>query len=231
VHTLANVTVADNGSGVVLNNALSRVENSLIIGNTYSGLAAGSVSPVTRYNDVWGNGTNYTGLTPGLGDLSLDPRFVDPGQGDYRLQIGSPVVDAGDPNALFNDRDGSRNETGAYGGPGAPAYVLSRADAPIHSLGAFTVSWQGRAADGVAGYDVQYRVGPSGLWQDWLSDVTGLSAPFGPSDPVSVTLGNVYCFRSRGRDGVGNLEPYPPAQDACTSVTDKIIYLPIVMKR
>jgi len=110
--------------------------------------------------------------------------------------------------------------------------VLSRLFAPPFSRQtSFSVSWQGRAADGVDSFDIQYRLGRSGVWQDWLSGVTSLSAVFGPADPVPVTPGEVYCFRSRARDRIGSLEPYSSQPGACTFVVEEIIYLPIVMKR
>jgi hypothetical protein len=138
----------------------------------------------------------------------------------------------GDPSPAYRDRDGSRNDPGVYGGPGSPAYVLSLAFAPAFSLeGSFTVSWQGRAADGVQDYDIQYRRPTDVAWQDWLSSVTGLSAVFGPSNPVPVSPGQVFCFRSRARDLAGHLEIYPVGPQACIFVVDKIIYLPIIMRR
>ena len=233
VHRLVNLTVASNGRGVVLNNNLSRVENSLVVQNTADGLAAGpNRFPTTRYNDVWGNGVNYSGLSPGTGDQSFDPRFVSESEANYQTQIGSLAVDMGDPSPTSRDRDGSRNDLGAYGGPGSPAYVLSRLFSPLFSREtSFTVSWQGRAADGVDSFDIQYRLAGSGVWQDWLSGTTDLSAVFGPVNPIPVMTDEVYCYRSRARDLIGSLEPYPDQPHACTPVVDKIVYLPIVMKR
>jgi hypothetical protein len=40
--------------------------------------------------------------------------FEDPGAGDYRLVAGSPAIDAGHPDAAYNDPDGSRNDIGAF---------------------------------------------------------------------------------------------------------------------
>jgi hypothetical protein len=36
--------------------------------------------------------------------------------GDLHLQGGSPLVDAGVPEAAYDDVDGTRNDIGVYGG-------------------------------------------------------------------------------------------------------------------
>ena len=38
---------------------------------------------------------------------------------DFHLMTGSGCIDAGDPDVSYNDTDGSRNDMGTYGGPGA----------------------------------------------------------------------------------------------------------------
>jgi hypothetical protein len=40
--------------------------------------------------------------------------FEDAAEGDFRLVIGSPAIDAGHPDAAYNDPDGSRNDVGAF---------------------------------------------------------------------------------------------------------------------
>jgi len=47
---------------------------------------------------------------------SLSPLFIS--STDFHLQANSPCKDAGNPSPEFNDADGSRNDQGAYGGPG-----------------------------------------------------------------------------------------------------------------
>jgi len=47
---------------------------------------------------------------------SLNPLFIS--STDYHLQTNSPCKNAGNPSTEFNDVDGSRNDQGAYGGPG-----------------------------------------------------------------------------------------------------------------
>jgi hypothetical protein len=55
------------------------------------------------------------------GNVYADPMFVDPDNGDLRLQKGSPCIDAGAPWIL--DVDGTRSDIGAFGGPGGSVYV------------------------------------------------------------------------------------------------------------
>ena len=64
------------------------------------------------------------------GNLSIDPRFSDPDNGDLTLKEDSPCIDAGNPEEIFNDIEDSfnpgfalwpamgtlRNDMGAYGG-------------------------------------------------------------------------------------------------------------------
>ncbi len=107
------------------------VMNNVITGNSAYGIVAPSSSnkPQLSYNDVWGNDSNYHRCTPGLGDISADPFYADTANGDYHLQAGSPCVDSGNPAPEYNDPDGTRNDMGAYGGPGSasslPMVVLT----------------------------------------------------------------------------------------------------------
>jgi hypothetical protein len=67
-----------------------------------------------EYNCNDGNG--YSGVTVGPRTITDNPLFVNSGAGDFHLQTNSACIDAGNPDALFNDWDGSRNDMGAYGG-------------------------------------------------------------------------------------------------------------------
>lgn len=50
-------------------------------------------------------------------NMAVDPQFVDEEGGDYRLEDGSPLIDAGRPDDIYNDPDGTPNDIGLYGGP------------------------------------------------------------------------------------------------------------------
>jgi hypothetical protein len=80
------------------------------------------------YNDVFGNaGGGYSGITDPTGtsgNISSNPRFTtftddgDFSDDDLRLGSSSPCINTGNPSAAYNDPDGSRNDMGAFGGPG-----------------------------------------------------------------------------------------------------------------
>lgn len=78
----------------------------------------------------------------GFGSLSADPQFLGaPDLQDFnaffRLGAASPARDAGNPAAAWNDPDGSRNDMGAFGGPGAGTlgYQAGVTTTPLVALG------------------------------------------------------------------------------------------------
>lgn len=71
------------------------------------------------YTNVFGNIAGETAPYAYLrgGNISLDPMFRNPAEGNYQLSLSSPCIDAGNPISGYNDLDGSRNDMGAFGGP------------------------------------------------------------------------------------------------------------------
>jgi hypothetical protein len=169
-------------------------------------------------------------LKPGTNNISRPPQFEAESAGDYRLQVSSPGINAGHPAAKYDDRDGSRNDLGAYGGPLAPISLNSQVAITASGEQSYIVSWQGYASDGVQSYDIQYRLGYNGSWQNWLSQTSVTSAQFGPAEPVIISSDAVYYFRSRVRDTLGNVEAYPFQADAYTGLEVMSVYLPVLQK-
>ncbi len=91
--TIRNSTIAGNiaplGSGVFEFTGSVNISNSIVRGN--AGGAQISGTPAVTYSNVEGG-------FDGVGNVDVDPSFVDPSNGDHRLAAGSPMIDAGDPS-------------------------------------------------------------------------------------------------------------------------------------
>ena len=72
------------------------VENSIIANSVQGSVIEGAIT--LRYSDLWSsytNSTNPNGIGQN-GNISADPRFVDAAHQNYRLNYGSPCIDAAD---------------------------------------------------------------------------------------------------------------------------------------
>jgi hypothetical protein len=115
-----NVIIEHAGPGIDCAQASPYVLNNAIVSNEGGGIVCQypGTAPVITYNAFWHNQpTDVLGCTPGLGNRYVDPDFVNAQQDDYRLRPESPLINAGDPDPAWRNRDGSRGDIGAYGGP------------------------------------------------------------------------------------------------------------------
>jgi hypothetical protein len=122
---LVNNTIADNdatnGSGVFADGSDDQVEltNNIIVakpGQTglFCGSFDGHIDPIIRFNNIFSTGGMAYGgscddRTGTDGNISADPLFANPAQGDYHLQQGSLSIDSGDnlvPNLPSKELDG-----------------------------------------------------------------------------------------------------------------------------
>jgi hypothetical protein len=84
---ISNTTLSNNTVyGILVSSGDPRIINSIVWGNTTGGISG---APVVDYSDIQGG---YSGE----GNMDADPLFFDP-SGDYRLDLCSPAIDAGDP--------------------------------------------------------------------------------------------------------------------------------------
>jgi hypothetical protein len=106
--TVLNCTFTENTAtgfgdgGGMNNNSSPAVTNCILWGNSPDEIS-GSGTPTVTYSDVQGS-------WPGIGNIDIDPMFLDPVTGDLRLSPGSPCIDAGHNWAIARltdtDRDG-----------------------------------------------------------------------------------------------------------------------------
>ena len=208
-----------NGANVIIKNNIS-ARNSTGIS------ASQNAAPVISFNDVWGNSfRNYDSQTggtaaPGPGDISIDPLFESASIPPFHLSIASPCINAGDPNPIFNDLDGSRNDMGCFGGPGGilggvgPSVTSGFLFTSVGKIPTSEITQAGASAGlanvspavGSALSIYQYKDAPFGgnLWLNGL---------FGSSDTI------IRRYRLYSAPWVGNT---PPAIGAFQPITDPL---------
>ena len=150
--TVANNTISNNGeNGIYLHGykrygdfagyiANLQVINNIITSNTnygiqllnegYTYLGTHNFSNNNLWNNVSGN-TSAVTVSANAGNFFSDPFFVNSDTGDFHLQSTSLCIDAGMVSSTYNDPDGTRNNMGAYGGPGAAAFWSQPAGGPV----------------------------------------------------------------------------------------------------
>ncbi len=136
VSTITNNVIADNSIEGIRSSGGSNtsitVTNNIIFRNGHCGLNLGSTIENISYNDVYANiYAPYCYCSIGTGNISENPEFIDPSNGNYVLKSTSSCIDAGTPGLADADPDGTRNDMGAYGGPDAAAFWPYPPGAPI----------------------------------------------------------------------------------------------------
>ncbi|UCE67734.1 MAG: T9SS type A sorting domain-containing protein [Candidatus Zixiibacteriota bacterium] len=122
--SLTNCTITDNhapvGAGIMICGGELTILNTIISFNARGEAIAvlSALDIYIYYSDIYGNaGGDWTGYIAdylhSFGNVSLDPHFRNPFEGDYRLHEDSPCIDSGDPQSP-DDPDGTRADMGAY---------------------------------------------------------------------------------------------------------------------
>lgn len=101
--TVQSCTIDKNVRGVdyATAGAEGSVKDSIITNNTDYGIlkSGGSGTVTATYNNVWSNGTDYSGTTAGVGSISQNPSYATGRLGAYYLSQSSPSVDKGSASA------------------------------------------------------------------------------------------------------------------------------------
>ncbi|MDP2305360.1 MAG: hypothetical protein Q8P18_04980 [Pseudomonadota bacterium] len=96
---------------------LANSTGSWMVSNVFLNGACGITSDLAHtasHNAFWGNTANTCGLTSASA-VTADPGFASFPE-DLSIDASSPLVNAGYPDASWNDLDGSRNDIGLGGG-------------------------------------------------------------------------------------------------------------------
>ncbi len=129
------------------------------------------------YNTYWMNTNgNYSGswTWSGASEVTADPGFVCADTGDFRLLDDSSCINTGQSSERYNDRNRSRNDRGAYGGPclnTAPvaAFVATRPLAGVGTVITFDASSSFDRETENAKLLVRWDVDGDGQWDTGFS--------------------------------------------------------------
>ena len=137
--TINKNTISNNNyCGVLFDGSNPFILNNILLGNE-TGVIANSQPSSLEYNLFWENNTLASGggLPAYFGEiiavnanldscdaylnLFMDPLIVDPDYSDFRLMPNSPCINAGNPDPVYNDPDGTIADIGAlYFDPNMP---------------------------------------------------------------------------------------------------------------
>jgi len=239
---LINNTIADNdgpanGSGIFADGDRGRLQltNNIIVAKPgQAGLYCGSFlqeQPTIRFNNIFSiGGPAYGGScsdkTGTDGNISADPQFIAPTQGDYHLQQVSPSIDSGDnlaPNLPDTDIDGNPRVLDGDGDGtatidmGADEFLLPpgsttpisittspKAGATVLTGTTFSITGLARDAGGGTVARVEVSVDGGATW-NLATGTTAWSYDWTPATPGPATI------KSRAVDDSGNVQD-PPAE-------------------
>ncbi|MBL7013128.1 MAG: hypothetical protein ISR83_01790 [Candidatus Marinimicrobia bacterium] len=118
--SMTNCTIVENTSGLLnhengsgINNGSLDALNSIIWNNT------GDNPRRLWQNAFYCNIDEIFIVNSNSGNIKENPEFTLETQDDFRLNESSPCIDIGHPDTQYNDQDGTRNDMGAFGGPGS----------------------------------------------------------------------------------------------------------------
>lgn len=122
-NTLMLLSSSASAYGIMLTEGGSNftIMNNIVAGNGASvGISTerGQISQSSGYNNFWMHATRYLGDWRGFEDINSNPQFLSTTYGDidaFHLDFpGSPCIDAGNPEPMYNDPDGTRSDMGRY---------------------------------------------------------------------------------------------------------------------
>ncbi len=126
---LMNATIVVLDYGIGLSSSVLEIDSSILQNNSYGVYADGSSTATAMFTDVYSSTANWKGIADPTGvdgNQAVNAQFKTLRSDDDRtndnleLSTKSTLIDAGNPDPSNNDKDGSVNDCGYYGGPYAP---------------------------------------------------------------------------------------------------------------
>ena len=154
--TLINCTITQNfdgpvGGGGIFNDGFNSSVTLVVLNCVLWDNFENQIREVGENSDTTVLYSNIQGGWPGLGNINALPMFVDPDNGDLRLQPGSPCIDAGDdtavPKGVLRDLDGHpRFVDDACSGHAGPivdigAYEFQGTSCDLSNVMAIVAAW------------------------------------------------------------------------------------------
>ncbi len=141
---------------------------------------------------------------------------------------GGPFIGVGGHTYFFRTQAHDYAQNYEPFPPDYDTYTTVEANPPYSSVaplsefsrGAQDILWSGDdvGGSGIQNYDVQYRDGLSGSWDNWQTATTNKTASF------SGTAGHTYSFRSRATDRAQNVETWSDGDgDTTTTLFDWLL--------
>jgi|GEM_PF-3583325 len=228
----ANIN-CDNSSPIIKNNIITNSTNNIGSGYGAGIRATSGGAPIILCNDVWNNaGGNYTvyingQCSPGQGDISANPLFVDRNNADYHIESFSPCIRAATPiGAPITDIEGIQRgnppDMGAYeniaDGDQSLPVELSVFDAKFTN-GSVIISWTTESEFANLGFELFVREPEQNIFALLSSYKYDLSLRGEGTSSIrkayqyshrDVKKGGTYAYRLEQIDYSGNRKEYGP---------------------
>ncbi len=106
-----NNTVDGGDYGIHIYGPNSTILNNIVINIINYAVWQPHPTTLVDYNNFWNNGSENN---PGPNGIIENPYFLNPSAINYQLSLFSQCINAGNPEPIYNDPDGSRNDIGAF---------------------------------------------------------------------------------------------------------------------
>ncbi|MDD5594379.1 MAG: DUF1565 domain-containing protein, partial [Candidatus Margulisbacteria bacterium] len=172
------------GAGFTVNAKNTIVYNTGVRTTGISQAGAGGTLTST-YNCIFGNATVYNGTVSGkIGDIQVDPTFVDATGNNFNLVRTSECIDVGDPASTV-DADGSRADMGAYPYDHRPTVQIVKPNGGETLTGevSYNITWTATQDSGIDHLQLYYSTDGGATYPNTITTSAPSTGTYGWSVP------------------------------------------------